>query len=248
MKTKRLATFCGMMTAVFLSAPVAQGALVLPQARAVIDNEVIDLGAGFVPGSSHDVYFGQAPGQSSLFNQRGAAVRLQGAADIDPFVIFALSVTDSDVPSTFDFVFVVPVSPVFTGNVQVHSTLGITLTSPQGITSSIAPDLFPTIMISNIGACAAGVDIGDGYSSPPQSSTVRSFDATGVVPASVGCDSSLIVEVSFQGSGSGAQYGLTGLFEATAIPEPGSLVILSVGAGWVMLGRGRRRGKNQAVR
>jgi len=187
-------------------------------------------------------------GMSPVAAGSSGFARVAVTGDSDPFISFAVSATDTGAPDVFTFVFSIPVSPLLTGLVSVHSTLGVTLTAPPTVGASgesIAPNpSFSNIMLANIDACPAGVDVGTGFSTPASTSLTQSFNATGTVDLGAGgCDpaGNLLVEVSFQGSGNGAGYGLTGLFEVTQVPEPTSIAI--IGAGLLgLFGVRRRRG------
>jgi hypothetical protein len=161
----------------------------------------------------------------------GGLIRAEGTGDTDPFIAFAISATDLGSPSEFAFLFTIPIVPL-TGPATVHAELGITITngSPSpGVSidpGTIAPAF---IMSNNVGACAAGVDVGSSFSTP--TTDTQSFVADGIFPPSAGCDSSISVLVNFTGTGDGDNYGLTGRFEVTQlqVPEPTTLALLGMG-------------------
>ena len=233
---------CGMLGAVYEPAS-GNAVTVTPtlQASAHIGPRVggttFTVGSGISGPST--VYFGNNPGTPTSFGNAEGTGLVSGSGKFDPFISFAASVIDLGAPSQFEFIFLVPLSPILTGPVATHATLGITITASPDGPASIAADLFPpTIMVSNIGTCAAGVDVGAGFSTPTSTTTVRSFDATGTFTPTAGCDSYMLVDVSFTGTGNSAAYSLTGLFEI--VPEPASAMIL----GTAILGLARlRKGK-----
>ena len=189
-----------------------------------VDGTAFVLPSEILPGSAGEVYFG-----SSSLSVGGAVINgIHGYGDPDPFVSFSIGVTDPGAPSDFQFAFTIPLSPLLIDGTTyaVHSSLGVTLTSSFGAVATITPD-FGNIMLTNVGSCAAGVDIGTAFSSPPRTSTTQSFSANGTFVPIAGCDNTLTAFVAFTGSGGEANYGLTGEFDILAVPEPISLALLA---------------------
>lgn len=208
-----------------------------PGASIMIDGNSAPIPSGFVPGSASQVYFGSPTGPLGGSDITGDTFSVSGGGSIDPSINFALGVTDVGAPSTFTFAFTIPLSPSLSGPIFVLSTLGVTLTG-SGTTAATITPVFSNLMLNNIGSCAAGVDIGTGFSTPASSSLTESFTAASTFTPSAGCDSSLTAYVSFSGSGGNTGYGLTGLFQVE-IPEPMTMSLL--GAPAVALACIRRR-------
>jgi len=160
----------------------------------------------------------------------GGAFTVSATGIADPQISFSIGVSDFGAASEFAFLFSIPIVPL-TGQATVHAELGISLTDANGDGISITPGtLTPNfIMSSNVGNCAAGVDVGTTTSAttPPNTTTV-SFLANGVFDPTVGCDSSISVLIDFFGTGNGDNYGLTGIFIITqvSVPEPTSLALI----------------------
>jgi len=222
-------------------------------ASATIDGISYAVPVTYDPASSPLVAFGNASstGQSVLGNiGKGATIStLSAIGNVDPFIVFAVSVVDDLAPSTFAFAFSIPLAPdllsfpagtIFT----VHSTLGVTLTATPGHVNTITPNVDPiSIMLNNVGSCAAGVDIGTTFSAPASTSVTQSFSATNSFTPIPGCSGTLDTLISFIGSGNSAAYGLTGLFEIS-VPEPASFAVLGAG---VLALTGMRRRRSASV-
>ncbi len=170
------------------------------------------------------------------------SITIQGSANTDPFVIFAISVIDFGGPTDFTVVIPIPIDPLV-GPHSVSSSLGISIT--DGITgdgASIAPFAFPTIMVNDVGTCpASDVDIGTLVAVGSGATTTASFSAGPfAAPVGAGCDTTMTVTLSFSGSGFGDAYGITGRFDLSPIPAPTSLALF--GAALVgLVGFTRRR-------
>jgi len=112
------------------------------------------------------------------------------------------------------------------------------------VTATLTPT-FGNVMLVNVGACAAGVDVGSGVTVASPGSNTVFFNDTGTYAPSAGCDDSLTAFIAFSGSGGNTNYGLTGGVVITGVPEPTSVGIL----GLAILGMlGVRRRSNAAMR
>jgi len=175
-------------------------------------------------------------GSDLTFETPAGLITISGSGNIDPNISFSIGVTDTGAPSEFAFLFTIPIVPL-TGLATVHAELGVTLTDsasddPGSISITPGPTFATLIMSNNVGACAAGVDVGTAVSQvPPPFTTTTNFVADGFFNPSPGCDSSISVLIDFTGSGNGDNYGLTGIFliSEVPVPEPTTLALLGVG-------------------
>lgn len=231
-----------LLSSALLSAQDAGATVVssLPVVTAGSNSLGITLPAGFLPDGS--IWFG-SPDASASWLIGDDVITVSGGGNPDPFVNFAVGVIDVGAPSTFHFVFSIPLSPLLVGLVAVDSSLGISLTPTRGTVATITP-VVGDIMVNTIGACNAGVDIGSAFTAPkptgnsPVLSVTHSFSAATTFNTSPGCDGTLTVSIDFKGSGGSTAYGLTGSFEA--IPEPAAMAAFGTGL-LGLVGVSRRR-------
>ena len=166
---------------------------------------------------------------------------INGTLASDPFLAFSLSVTDNSAGgSSFAFLFSIPLSPTLVGPQDVHATLGVTATGIPGFSATVTPT-FVDFMLNNVGACAAGVDIGaPAFTAPARASVTHNYDSGDVVYIpNGGCDDQLTAFVAFDGTGHGTQYAMTGELDITPIPEPAALELFGIG----LLGLAALRGR-----
>ncbi len=170
--------------------------------------------------------------------------QLSFGGQVDPFLIYSVGIVDGGAPSSFLFVFSIPVAggPYNTASHTMSASLtdggdGSISFTPTGAATDIA---FASIDASNLGIDLGGLGcIAGGGSStcPPGGGGFAA--STGFGPSS---PATMSVAVAFDGSGAFDTYGVTGSLEldAASVPEPVSAVLGGLGLAGLALLRRRR--------
>ena len=179
------------------------------------------------------------------------SVRLHDVAmDPDPSIAYALAVTDFGAPTTFTFLFGLPIVPTASPNL-VHASVEGELIDATGDGVSLTPT-GSHLQVSEVGSPSTnmGVDVGAAFSAeqgrPGALYSYGAYSAGPIAGPGPGPWTWLQTTVSFALSGGDDVASFTGfasINEATApVPEPTSLLLLSGGLIAAALVVRRRRG------
>lgn len=182
---------------------------------------------------------------------------VSGVLDPDPSIAWGIAVTDFGAPTTFTFTFTTPIVPTGNPSVVAGSVSG-GLTDATGNGVSITPDValgdpdgdtVSELQVNEVGVGGPpvftnmGVDVGGAVAfgpGVPGANYIYGPFTSGPIAGPPGVWTSLQSRVSFTLSGGGDIASLTGF--ASIVPEPGSMVIVAMGA-LALAGIARRRGK-----
>lgn len=192
-------------------------------------------------GQDGKLYTWNLAGELTLGGDNGAILSaLSMSADPDPFLGYAIGVTDIGAPSIFGFVFgtpIVPTSPPGT----VTSAFSASLTDGGDGAISITPvapgvptdsDGIPEIHVASDGFPLTndGLDLGPGAAFGGGASVHGPFNEAGAL-SGPGPWTWMQLNITFSGSGGNDFYGLTGSLlkvETPSVPEAGSTLLLTL--------------------
>jgi hypothetical protein len=184
-------------------------------------------------------------GQQSVGGEDGVIIQSVNASfDPDPFIGYALAVVDVGAPSTFGFVFATPIVPlVAPGTITSGYSGSLTDGGSDGVSiTPVAPGV-PTdgdgveevhVVTDGFPLTNDGVDLGPAATFPGGIANVHGpfNEATGFPGA--GPWTWLQINVTFEGSGGGDFYALSGRAVKEAappgpgVPDPASTLVLSL--------------------
>jgi hypothetical protein len=220
-----------------------------PEVMVLVDGELVTL-------PSFDV---NADGTHYLFDADTSGVGngdfdltlLSGEGDTDPMLTYGISVTDFGAPTTFTFMFTLPI--IATGpSLSVSASMSATVTDGGDGVVGIAP-VAPetTLQQSFVSPDAgftlvnAGVDVGPGSAAIPLTgipgSGLHGPFASGPLAGPAITADFLKITLAFTGTGDGDVYTINGGMVVNAVPEPGTLSLLAVGLGGALVARRRVR-------
>jgi len=226
----------------FSNAKMSAGEL-QPLVQVVIDGQTVDVPLRF--GQDGKLNTWSLVGEPlTIGGTDGALINyLTGAADPDPFLGYAIGVTDIGAPSLFGFVFgtpIVPTSPPGTVTSAFSASLTDGPTAPGVI--SITPaapgvpvdgDGIPEIHVVTDGFLGGalvndGADLGPAGAYGAGASVHGPFNEVVAMPGP-GPWTWLQINVTFTGSGGGDFYGLTGsAVKAEGVPDTAGTLLLAV--------------------
>lgn len=183
-------------------------------------------------------------------------MQLTATLDMDPQITYLGSVIDFFTPSTFGFIFSLPIIPEVTPGFATHShsssttdgggPLGTSVTAvapPLGIPVDLdaTPEIAVFTLSTNGGASflSAGLDLSPSFVGASPGDVQGPFNENGLGPAGAGLYDTMRVDVNFSMTGSGDAFTFNGV--GTIIPEPGSLGLMGLGLGGLAYLRRRQR-------
>lgn len=221
-----------------IASSTARAGVLGASATAVVDGQQFDIPVTFDDGSQTYQF------ELNITTEGGDTVTGGGELDPDPDIAYGVAVTDFGAPSSFSFVFSVPLVTPLSPQIDVDASIAGGITDFTGDGAWINPSLadldgdgFAEVQTADLDGGNMGVDVGPaalyGPGPPGANHTYQHSDGPRVGPGG-GPYNTLSLSLSFGLSGGGDIFSVTGFAQALQgprIPEPSSMALVLVGLG-----------------
>jgi hypothetical protein len=246
-----LRSACLLLPFALSTAPALAAETLQPTISILVDGS----SAGSIPLSLDAEGVAWVADEVSLVDDGEWAIALDASLDPDPQITYGLVVTDFGAPTTFGFIFSLPIVPTAAPGSVTHGFSSLTVDGGGGLGTPVTAldpagvpvdgdsiaELAVYLLSTDAGATLlnAGMDLGASFVGTSPSGVQGPFGEGPIAgPAGAGFYDLMRIQLSFSMDGGGDIFGAAGV--ATVVPEPGTAALLGLGMGGLAL-IGRRR-------